>query len=154
MSFHTYFMDECRLEIPFGFTDRSVHVLDWPIGDGDVVGLVVVREKLPPPAPEPPPPSEYLRTLVTQRSRDFPSQFPGYRAEQEEAGTTAAEGLAVRRKTFRWRKEQDVIYHHHVYVLMGEQSLMTFTGVAKATHREAVDELVQQTLYSLCLRTE
>ncbi len=137
-----YHMDDAVLELPPGFIDRSVHVLEWRTPDGEAVVLVTQREPLPGTRP--------LADYVAQETKDYATRFEGYRAEEppRDGAETALEAL---HRTFRWKRNEDVLYNHQVFVAAPPVVLvMTVTG--KAAHREDVDRLVGRALADLKFR--
>src|SRR5262249_38867503 len=154
-----------------GFRDRSAHVLEWMLEDGEKLVLVVQREPLPPdgvPAIPPAHPDHaghshgaasspqasgggsLFDRYVAAQTKVYPSQFSGYRLERDEVATGESP-FEMRRKVFRWRHEQDVLYHHQVFVLVGDD-VLGLTGSAKARNRDAVDRLVVEALAGLRVR--
>jgi hypothetical protein len=178
MSARTYYMDDASIALPGGFIDRSSNILEWPLAGGDKLALVVQRERLPPggvvPAAAPhshshgPHGSEEraphavaggdggasdghaFDRYVADQTRVYPTQFSGFTLERDEAAVGGA-AFEMRRKVFRWRYEQDVLYHNQVFVLLGSDVLV-MTGSAKARHRDAVDEVVDGAVAALRMR--
>jgi hypothetical protein len=148
----TYFMDDFTLELPEGFRDRSTHLLEWKTDDGDSVVLVAQREKLPGvDDSDESPPAVLLEQYVADQIKSYPSQFAGYRQESGEAAVSEGGSLAMRRIAFRWKKEQDVLYHHQAFVLSGKHVLV-LTGAGRASHRDQVDRLLKEALDHLRVR--
>jgi hypothetical protein len=148
MSDHTYYMDDCTLAVPAGFVDRTMNALEWPLEGGDRLGLVVQRERLPPDPADP----AALDRYVAAQVKAYPAQFAGFHLERDEAADSDS-AYDLRRKTFRWRHEQGVLYHHQIFVRVGA-SVLVLTATAKARHREAVDRLVDEALAGLRARGE
>jgi hypothetical protein len=164
-------MDDATIPVPEGYRDRTAHVLEWTLEDGEKLVLVVNRELLPPDGAAPPasgdhaghshgaPPSPRTTgegtpfdRYVAAQTKVYPSQFAGFRLERDEVATGESP-FEMRRKVFRWRHEQDVLYHHQVFVLLGD-NVLGLTGSAKARNRDAVDRLVGEALAGLKVRGE
>jgi len=148
VSLHTYCMDDCTIHVPSGFRDRTNHVLEWKTPEGDAVALVLQRD-----APGEPPagaPSIDLPRYVADQTRDYPIRFAGFHLERDEASDHGS-GFPMCRKAFRWRKEQDVLYHHQAFVQVGD-GFVVITAAAKAAHRESVDALLDDVLESFAAR--
>ncbi len=133
-----------------GFRDRTVNALEWTLEGGDRVGLVVQREQLPRPEGEAAPRPGALERFVAEQTRDYPTRFSGFHLDNEEV-TAADSSFEMRRKAFRWRHEQEVLYHHQAFVL-ADFTVLVFTTSAKARHREAVDRLLHEVLAELRVR--
>jgi hypothetical protein len=148
VSDHTYYMDDCTIAVPAGFVDRTMNMLEWPLEGGDRIGLVVQRERLPPDVAG----AAALDRYVAAQVKAYPAQFAGFHLERDDAGDSDSV-YELRRKTFRWRHEQGVLYHHQLFVLAGA-AVLVITGSAKARHREAVDRIVDEALSGLRVRGE
>jgi hypothetical protein len=152
MSLHSYLADDCSLPVPPGFRDRTTHVLEWKTPEGDSVVLVLHREMIPEdPLPGDPQPFD-LDRFVADQVKEYPSKFAGYREERDEVASADA-GFRMRRKAFRWKSENDVLYHHQVFVLTGDR-VIVLTAAAKAKHRAAVDEVLSTALADFRARGE
>lgn len=149
MTSHTYYMDDASMAVPTGFIDRTAHLLEWSVDGGGKVALVVNREELPKVTASEAPAGAFDR-YVTSQTKVYPSQFAGFHLERDEA-TAADSSFDMRRKVFRWRHEQDVIYHNQVFVLVGPDVLV-FTASAKAADRDVVDRVLDGALASLRVR--
>jgi hypothetical protein len=143
---HTYYMDDGAISVPTGFVDRTVNALEWPLEGGDKLALVVQRHPRPR-AAEGEPPAHVLEHYVTSETRIYPAQFTGYHVEKDEA-SGGGSAFEMRRLAFRWLNDQEVLYHHQVFALVGEVVLV-LTCAAKARHREAVDRLLDVALADL-----
>lgn len=149
MSTRRFYMDDCTIPLPAGFRDRTVHVLEWQMEDGESIALVVQREALPASSDGEEAPEAAFARFVEGEVRDYPSQFDGFHRERDE--TAVGSGFEMRRIAFRWRKEREVLYHHQAFVLVGEGAVL-FTGSSKALHRDAVDRLLEEALAGLRVR--
>lgn len=147
MSARTYCMDDASLTLPGGYTDRTSNVIEWSLEGGDKVVLVVQRDWLPPAGG-----ADAFARYVAAQTRVYPSRFEGFYLERDEVAAGDA-GFAMCRKVFRWRREQDVLYHHQVFVLLGA-GVLVLTASAKALHRDAVDHLLEGALGGLQVRGE
>jgi hypothetical protein len=152
MTTHPYYTDDCTLPVPAGFIDRSTNVLEWKLTDGDSVALVIHREQLPALAPEAPASEVDLNRFVEVQTRDYVSKFPGMRLERDEAASGDS-SFPMRRKSFRWQHQNDVLYHHQVFVLTGER-VIVFTAAGKARHRDTVDSLIDNALAGFRVRSD
>jgi hypothetical protein len=149
MSLEPYCMHDYMIPLPAGFRDLTVNVLEWDTADGEKIALVVQRKALSRKTPDEAP-AAALERLVTDETKDYPTRFAGYRVEHDELG--AEDGrYEMRRKAFRWRHEEQVIYHHQVFVLVGD-AVVLFTGAGKARHREVVDRLLHDVVSDLRIR--
>lgn len=153
MSDYAYFTDHCTISVPQGFRDRSMNLLEWTTPEGDSIALAIQREKLPGVEPSEVAPTEAdLARYVAQQVKGYPAQFAAFHLERDEVATGDWR-FPMHRKAFRWRKEQDVLYHHQVFMLVGEH-VVVLTGASKARHRDAVDVLIEDALRSFRVRGE
>jgi hypothetical protein len=178
VSARTYYMDDASIVVPSGYRDRTAHVLEWVLDDGDKISLIVQREPLRPAAapdpghgghahavspdapdapvsPDAPVAADDALALdryVAAQTKVYPTQFSGFHLERSEAATSAS-GLEMRRKVFRRRQDQDVLYHNQVFILLGAD-VLGLTASAKALHRQAVDRLADEALAGLRIRGE
>jgi hypothetical protein len=147
-------MDDFTMEVPEGFRDRAVHLLEWRLDDGDSVALLAQREDLPHLGPDDTtPPSDLFARYVAEATKDYPIQFAGFREESSEVSASGDRSLEMRRKAFRWKKDQDVLYHHQAFVLAGRKVLL-LTCAGKARRREAVDEILDAALNGIRVRAD
>jgi hypothetical protein len=151
VSLRTYYMDDATIAVPPGFVDRSVNVLEWPLEGGGKIMLVVQRERLPGSAGGDLPQGALSRYASAQ-TKDYPAQFAGFSLERDEV-TSDGSGLEMRRMAFRWRREQEVLYHQQVFILAGADVLLV-TASSNAEHREAVDRLTEDVITALRIRAE
>lgn len=141
-----YRMDDWVVPIPTGFTDRSINVLEWRLEDStDKLALVVQREYVPT--------GTKLDKYVKKETKNYPSKFLGYRLERDDAHEGAVPGSQVCHNAFRYKKDNDVIYTHQAFVLLGVQ-IVLLTGTAKATFKSTVDEVVDEAVNGLKLRED
>jgi hypothetical protein len=151
---HRYYMDDFTIDVPEGFRDRAVHVLEWRTDDGDVLALVAQREDLPSRGPDDAtPPSVRFTQYVNLATKDYPKQLAGYREERSEASSPGERSFEMRRKAFRWKKDQDVLYQHQAFVLAGGKVLL-LTCSGKARYRQAVDEVLDGALAHVRMRVD
>jgi hypothetical protein len=136
-----YLMDDCRLTLPDGFVDRSAHMLEWRTEEGDRLALVVQREALPG--------GSSLDDYVASAAKGLAARFIGIHVERDE--TLDLRGLPLRRRTFRHKHEQEVLYQYHAFVQAGG-TVLVFTGAGKARHRDRVDYIVDAALARLEFR--
>jgi hypothetical protein len=149
VSTHTYYMDDCTIVVPPGFVDQTLNALNWTIDGEERIGLVVQRETL---SPADLSGADALDRYVARQTRGYPAQFSGFQIERDDTAG-GDQGFEMRRKTFRWRHELGVLYHHQVYVRAGD-AVLTLTGSAKARYREAVDRVVDEAVAGLRIRGE
>jgi hypothetical protein len=152
MSMRTYYMDDCTIPIPSGFQDGTVNTLEWSMEGGDRIALLVQRDRLPRATPDDDTGTDALDRYVDRQTRGYPARFTGFHLERDDAAISEG-GLAMRRKVFRWRHEQGVLYHHQIFVAVGD-TVVVLTGSAKARHREAVDGLIGEAIGGLRIREE
>jgi len=134
-----YYTDEALIPVPPGFVDRSTNVLEWTTPDGERLALVIHRQVLEGPGSGP----ELIPAfdaLVERETKDYAVRFAGLRKEREDDETPDV-AMPVRRRAFRFRHEEKVIYQCQAFVLLGRRVLV-LTGAAAARHREAVDQMV------------
>ncbi len=136
-----FHLDECVLQLPVGFVDKSVQMLEWTLEADQRLVLVMQREILPE--------GTDVDGYVDAETKDYPSRFLGYREVADEEGRW--EGLAIRRKAFRFSKEGDVFYNHQAFLFDGGR-LLVLTASARAQHRDAVDEVVRAAIEGMRLR--
>jgi hypothetical protein len=152
VSAHLYYADDCTLTVPAGFRDRTTNLLEWKTPEGDSIALAIQREPLPARPPEEAlPPAAVLQQYVDEQTRTYPTQFAGFRLERDEVAAGDGGGFEMRRKAFRWKNGEDVLYHHQAFVIIGER-ILVLTAAAKARHRNAVDHLVEEALNDLRVR--
>lgn len=139
-----YHMDEGVLSIPRGFRDRSVHTLEWGIDSASSLVLVVQRERLG---------MGTFDDFVNAETREYASDFLGYRAEEIHRPDPFDGALPVRRIAFRYKGELEVLYHHQVF-LFRAPVVLVFTVKSKAEHRDRADALLEKALADLGFREE
>ena len=140
MSGHTYHTDDLIFGVPAGFTDRTVHALEWE-SKGDRLALALQREALRP--------HQSLEQIYQVAVGGYPKQLLGFRVDEEKILDLG--GLDARAVRFRWKHDKGVMYHHQVFfVLDGKSFVFTATGPAKAS--ADVDKLIEQALAELRLR--
>lgn len=151
MSERTYLTDDCTVSVPTGFRDRSSNVLEWKTQEGDSVVLVIQREPIPPsPIPGEEPPPFDLHRYIGEQTGEYPSQFPSFSLERDEASAPGA-SFPMQRKAFRWRKDNEVLYHHQAFVLAGAR-IVVLTVASKARHRVQVDTLMDEVIANFRVR--
>lgn len=141
-----YYTDEALIPVPPGFIDRSTNVLEWTTPDGERLALVIHRQLLEGAESE----AERIGAfdaLVEQETKDYAVRFAGLRKEREDDETPDA-AMPVRRRAFRFRHEDKVIYQCQAFVLLGRRVLV-LTGAGGAKHREAVDRMVDDAVAGL-----
>jgi hypothetical protein len=166
VSVRIYYMDDATLTVPAGYRDHTTHVLEWALEGGDKIALVIQRDRLPKAGQEARSPGGHSHAhaagedeahagafarYVAGQTRGYPAQFAGFHLERDEVLDGAS--FEMRCKVFRWRHEQDVLYHNQVFLLLGPDVLV-LTGSSKALHRDAVDRLVDEALAGLRARGE
>jgi hypothetical protein len=146
VSDRTYYMDDATITLPGGYVDHTTNALEWPIDGDQKVGLIIQRERLLGAS------ADALNRYVAKQTKGYPAQFSGYKLEQADVASAEA-GFEMRRLAFRWQKEQEVLYHNQVFVLV-RGDVMVMTASAKARYREAVNHLVEHALEGLRVREE
>jgi hypothetical protein len=149
VSVRTYYMDDCTIPVPAGFLDRTANVLEWKTAEEDSLALLIQREPLARLGAEEAP-AAALQHYVSTQTKDYPSRFAGFCLERDEVAASDA-GFEMRRKAFRWTSQEDVLYHHQAFVLVGEK-VIVLTAAAKARHRAAVDTLLDGALADFRVR--
>jgi hypothetical protein len=134
MSDYTLHLDELVLEVPKGFQDRSVQVLEWPIPGGERIALVIQREPL---AEE-----DAFEGYVARTTADYPKSLASYHAEDPQTFDLPIPYVS---KPCRWRHEDSVLYQHQVFLRLYDRSILV-TASARAAHRDDVDELLRRCL--------
>jgi hypothetical protein len=149
-----YYMDDFTIDVPEGFRDRAVHLLEWRTDKGDPIALVAQRDDLPSLGPDDAtPPSVLFARYVSQATKDYPIQLAGYREEHSEVSVPSEGSLEMRRVAFRWKKDQDVLYDHQAFVLAGRKVLL-LTCTGKARDRDAVDLILNGALERVRVRAD
>jgi hypothetical protein len=144
MSGHAYWMDDCSIEVPEGYRDRTSHTLEWKTPEGDALALIVQRDLLPPgERPD-------LQKYVASQTGDYAARFAGFSLERDDASSSDS-AFPMRRKAFRWHKDHEVFYHHQAFVLAADR-IVVLTAAAKAAHRGAVDALLEDALSTFAAR--
>jgi len=139
-----YHTDDCVLHLPEGFVDKTLNVLEWSLESGDTVVLVVQREGL----------TEALSfdQYIARETRAYPSQFAAFHEDGVERASLG-DGIDVHHLKFRWKREQDVLYHHQAFVDAGKRVLV-LTATSKASHRGEVDGVIERALGELKFRED
>lgn len=139
-----YHFDEGVVSLPRGFLDRSTQTLEWGVDGAAPVVLVIQRERLG---------WGTFEDFVRMETRDYPSEFLGYRAEEVDADDPFGGALPLRRFAFRYKGDHDVLYHHQVFVFRAPLVLV-FTVKATAEHRARADALLREALAELRFRED
>lgn len=139
-----YHFDEGVISIPRGFKDRSTHTLEWTLDSASRVVLVIQRERLG---------WGSFEDFVLRETRDYGSEFLGFRAEEAEHPDPFQGALPLRRIAFRYKGEHEVLYHHQVFVFSAPLVLV-FTVKSKAEHRDRADGFLKEALADLRFREE
>lgn len=138
----TYYMNELAFDLPdAGFVDRTVYDLDGELPGGDVLGLLVLREPIPP--------GKSLREVVDEHRLREAKRLGAYAVlgerEAEIAGAPAIE------LSSRWRHERGVFYTREAHLAAGHTRLV-FALTTVLERREACDEHLERVLATLRLR--
>lgn len=147
MSHKSYYTDEAIIPVPPGFVDRSTHVLEWTVADGERIGLLIHRQLLEPATLEGEARVQAFDALVVRETKDYPKRFGGLRWEREDDDTPDV-AMPVRRRAFRFRHDESVLYQCQAFVLLGRR-VVVMTAAAKAVHRDEVDRLIDEAITGL-----
>lgn len=139
-----YHFDEGVIRVPRGFRDRSTHTLEWTIDSSSTVALVLQRERLG---------WGTFDDFVNRETRDYGTEFLGFRAEQVDLPDPFDGSLPLRRVVFRYKGDHEVLYHHQAFVFRAPLVLV-FTAKAKAEHRERADRVLREALADLGFRDD
>lgn len=142
-----FYTDEAIIPVPPGFTDRTTNVLEWTTPEGDSIALVIHRQVLTPTDPEGEVTIADFDAHVAQETKDYATRFAGLRSERDDDATPDT-AMPVRRKAFRFRLDEKVVYQCQAFVLLGRR-VVVFTAAAKAIHRESVDRLIDEAVEGL-----
>jgi hypothetical protein len=147
VSHKSYYTDEAIIPVPPGFIDRSTHVLEWKAADGERIGLLVHRQQLEPATLEGEERTRAFDALVTRETKDYTKRFAGLRWEREDDETPDA-AMPVRRRAFRFRHDDAVLYQCQAFMLLGRR-VVVMTAASKAVHRDEVDRLIDEAIAGL-----
>lgn len=135
-----FHMDDCEIQVPEGFKDRSVNLMEWQTEGGGNVILSISRDSL----------EGDFRTYVDRETRDLPSRYRGFKVERDDVIELQG-GFVAARKAFRWNKEADVVYNQLAFVDV-RPLLLLVTITAKARDRELADQLFDDVLRKFRIR--
>lgn len=137
-----YYMNELAFELPdIGFVDRTAYDLDGQLPNGDVLGLLVVREPLPP--------GKSLREAVNEHLLREATRLGGYAVlGDREATISGAPAIEV---STRWRHGRGAFYTREAHVQTPRERIV-FAATSIFSAREACDEHVDHVLSTLRLR--
>lgn len=142
-----FYTDEAIIPVPPGFTDRTTNVLEWKTPEGDPIAMVIHRQVLTPADPEGEVMVADFDAYVANETKDYATRFAGLRTEREDDATPDT-AMPVRRRAFRYRHEEKVLYECQAFVLLGRR-VIVLTAAAKAIHRESVDRLIDEAVEGL-----
>jgi hypothetical protein len=138
-----YYTNELAFDLPdVGFVDRTAIDLDAELPNGDALGILIVREPMPP--------GKRLREAVSEHLRREATRLGGY-AVLDHRETSLGDAPAIEVST-RWRHQSGAVFYTreaHVEA-HGVRLVLTMTTIFEA--REACDEHVEQMLSTLRLR--
>lgn len=138
----TYYANELAFDLPdIGFVDRTVYDLDGELPNGDVVGVLVVREPIPP--------GKSLREAVDAHLLREATRLGGYAVLDDREATLG--GAAAIEVSTRWRNKRAAFYTREAHVDAGGVRLV-FTMTTILDAREACDEHIEHALSTLRLR--
>lgn len=138
----TYYLNEAKFVLPDrDFVDRTAHVLEADLRDGESLGVVVVRGAIPE--------GKSLRDVATGHVRDEAARMRGFAVlDQTESVVAGSPAILV---STRWRHSGKVIYQRQAYLSVGMKWLL-FTATAPLAERAACDEALDEVLSSLVWR--
>lgn len=136
MSRYPFHVDEAALDVPAGFIDRSVNVLEWTIEGDERLVLVIERA----------PAVESLDACVESHVGSYPSRYAGYKLL--EVHHAEVDGMRVIELEIRSRTDAGVMHHHQAFIEMswGALILSATTKFAFAAQCEALVDGVLDTL--------
>lgn len=139
MNRHPFHIDEAVLEVPVGFIDRTINVLEWILEDGDRMVLVIERA----------PSIASLDACVEEHVGSYPSRFAGYKLV--EVHHAEVDGMRVIELEIRSRTDAGVMHHHQAFVDLGGAALI-LSATAKFAFAAQCEALIDEALETLRLR--
>jgi hypothetical protein len=137
-----YYLNEAAFSLPDRpFVDRTVHVLEAPLPDGDALGVLVLRRRIAE--------GKSLRETVDEHLADDAKRLSGFTV-QGRAETTIAGAPAIV-LCARWRHSGKVLYQRQAHVAVGWAWLL-FSVNGPLSAREACDEAFEGMVETLVLR--
>ncbi|APR81786.1 Hypothetical protein A7982_07135 [Minicystis rosea] len=138
----TYYMNDGAFDLPdTRFEDLTVHRLRAPLPDGQELGLVIARSKIPE--------GKSLRDVVAHQLQHEATHLPGHAVlDSEEIEVAGAPAMAVR---CRFRRENEAFYARQIHVAAFD-AWIAFVMSAPITEREACDRHLDHVVASLRLR--
>ena len=137
----TYYTNEGGFDLPdVGFEDRTVHVFEAPIREGDELGLIICRTKMPE--------GKSLRDVVAAHVTHEAKRLGGYSILDEREVLRA--GVPAIEVCSRWRHEGKVVYQRQAH-LAAPGLWILFAMSAPLVDREACDRHMEHVLTSFRL---
>ena len=146
MTDRRYYTDEAILPVPPGFVDRSTNILEWTSPEGAKLALLVHRHALEP-ADVLPSPVAAFDAYVHRETKDYPVRLAGFRLDREDDESPDA-AMPVRRRGYRFRHEEKVIYQCQAFILLGPR-ILVLTAASEARLRDEVDRMVDEAIAGL-----
>jgi hypothetical protein len=137
-----YYLNEAAFSLPDRpFVDRTVHVLEAPLPDGDALGVLVMRRRIAE--------GKSLRETVDEHLADDAKRLAGFALiDRAEATVAGAPAILV---CGRWRHSGKILYQRQAHLALG-WAWVFFAANAPLSAREACDEAFEGILGSLVLR--
>lgn len=136
---YVYHTDNAVFDLPPGFVDRSLTILEWPTATGGRIALTMQRE----PRQGDRPLDEVVRDNLAKISRTL----KGYK----ELSRTHFDPPSVARVAFEHRHELTRVVQYQLYVSTLD-GLLIFGATGRAADRADCEALFDQVLQSLKLR--
>jgi len=139
MNAYVYHTDSAVFELPAGFVDRSVTVLEWPSSRGGRVALTMQRE--PAQGDEP------LEVVVRQNLAKMARVLKGFK----ETGVHVQAAPRLARVSFELKQESSRLVQHQLYVPT-DDGLLVFGATARHEDRAECETLFDHVIRTLKFR--
>lgn len=142
-----YYMNELAFELPdMGFVDRTIYDLDGQLPNGDVLGVLVVREPIAP--------GKSLREAVDEHLLREAKRLGGYAVLGDREATIG--GAPAIEVCTRWRHGRGAYYTREAHLdhagATGTRARLLITMTTPLHAKGACDEHVDHLLSTLRLR--
>ncbi len=129
-------MNEGTLDVPPGFRDLSIQILEWRSEDGAVIALTVQRESLRA--------GEELDGYVRRTITDLYAELSSFRIDARHA----LEGAPVPSSllTFRWHGDGGIVCQAQGFAELGRTVLVVTATTATAALRPEAERMVRHAL--------
>jgi hypothetical protein len=139
----TYLTHEASFELDGAFTDRTVHDLEAPLGDGARLGLWLTREPLPAEGTL----RDAASTVVARRRQ----RLEGYSLLAERDGQV--DGADTIEFRARFREDEAIVYERQTH-FASSSVWYCLTTRAPLADRAACDEATERVVATLLFRAE